>query len=242
MKKLLKRWQRLPIRVRACANLALICLCILLIYITIGSPPLSARHAFRRAEKAELVGPAEILAHIRPKNTAYDHLILADTGDGVILFTYNRWDPTATDLLYVEKTGNLTVVTAPDQTFFPMKNEAYIPVVLFDRESRAVTAELDLTLTADYEGAQYQNTYHLKTERVHNRCFIFALQASSSAPLGAEGQLFFALQNITGNSMADTLDEEIPAVVRFYDETGSLIREETLFIQSAAARAHTAPS
>lgn len=239
MRKFLKCWQRLPAKVLACTNLTLICLCCLVIYIAIGSPSFSARHAFRRAEKAELVGPSNILAHIRPDGTAYRHLILGDDGNGVILFAYNRWNSDATDLLYVEKTGDLTIAAAPGRTFFATKNGACVPVILFDSESGAIRAELDLTLAAEYEGEQCQNTYHLKADRRYNGCFIFTLQTSSMENLGAEGQMLFTLQSITGNSMADTQDMKIPATVRLFDEANNLIREEILFIQSAAAKAHT---
>lgn len=239
MKKLLKLWQRLPLKLRACANAALICLCILLIYIFLGSPSFTVRQAFRRAEKAELVGPSEILAHIRPDGTPYNHLILADDGDGVILYAYDRWDPAATELLYIEKAGDLTIAAAPDDTFYPKENRAVIPIVLFHEGTRAVRAELELTLTADYEGETHQKTYQLQSEQTFDGCFLFSIEVHSQMPLGAEGQLLFTLQTVTGNSMADTRDTVIPATVRLYDQDDDLIREETIQIRSAAALANT---
>lgn len=238
MKKLLKLWPRLPVKLRACANAALICLCLLLIYIFLGSPPFTARQAFRRAEKAELVGPSQILSHVRPEGTPYRHLILADDEDGVILFAYDRWDPDATELLYIEKTGDLTIAAAPDDTFYPKENRAVIPIVLFHEGSRAVRAELDLTLSAHYEGEEHQKTYYLQSQQTFDGCFLFSIDVHSQTPLGAEGQLLFTLQTVTGNSMADTRDNVIPAVVRLYDQEDDLIREETILIRSAAALAN----
>lgn len=187
MKKLLKLWQNLPVKLRACTNAALICLCLLLIYIFLGSPPFTVRQAFRRAEKAEMVGPSEILAHIRPDGTPYSHLILADDEDGVVLFTYSRWDSAVTELLYIEKTGDLTIAAAPDQTFYPKENRASVPIVLFHEGSRAVRAELELTLSADYEGEAHQKTYYLQSEQAFDGCFLFRIEVHSHTPLGGRG-------------------------------------------------------
>ena len=238
MKKLLKLWQRIPVKIRACANLAGIILCVLVIYILIGSPPFSARHAFRRAEKADLVGPSRILAQIQPEGTPYDQLILSDAGDGVILFTYKRRDSAATSLLYAERTGDLTIAAAPDNTYYPSHQQASIPIVLFEKYPQAVRAELDLALSAVYKGTYLQNTYHLTADREYDGCFIFTLQSESPSVLGAEGQLFLTLQQVTGNSTADTRDLVSPATVRLYDSSGSLILEQTISLNSAAAKAH----
>lgn len=231
MKKLLKRWQQLPVKFRACTNIALICLCVLLIYIFVGAPALTPRQAFRRAEKAELVGPAEILEELHMGGYPYNRLILADDGDGVILFTYNRWSQAATDLLYVEKTGDLTIAAAPDQTFYPKENHASAAIILFHEGTRAVRAELDITLTAEYAGESHEKTYALESLMTLDRCFLFSVGAHSQSALGAEGQLLLQLQAVGSNSMADTRDEAIPAVVRLYDKYNNLIREETIFLR-----------
>lgn len=223
MKKLLKRWQRLPVKFRACTNIALICLCALLIYIFVGAPAITPRQAFRRAERAQLVGPAEILEELHVGGYPYNRLILADDGDGVILFTYNRWNRAATELLYAEKTGDMTLAAAPDQTFYPKENHAAVALILYHEGSRAVRAELDLTLTADYEGETHEKTYSLQSLMSLDRCFLFSIEAHSQSALGAEGQLLLQLQNGSRNT--------IPATVRLYDADDNLIREETVLIQ-----------
>lgn len=223
MKKLLKRWQQLPVKFRACTNIALICLCILLIYIFVGAPALTPRQAFRRAEKAQLVGPAEILEDLHVGGYPYSRLILADDGDGVIIYTYNRFHSAATELLYAEKTGDLTIAAAPDQTFYPKENHASIAIILFHEGSRAVRAELDFTLTADYEGETHEKTYSLQSLMTLDRCFLFSIEAHSQSALGAEGQLLLQLQAVNGSA--------IPATLRMYDQNDSLIREETVLIQ-----------
>ena len=215
--------KKLPAKVQACVNIALICLCVLLIYIFVGAPAFTPRQAFRRAEKAELVGPADILENIRTEGTPYSRLILADDGDGVIIYTYNRFDPAATELLYVEKTGDLTIAAAPDRTFYPKENHASIPVIVFHEGTRAVRAELDITLTADYAGQTHEKTYRLESLMTLERCFLFSIEAHSQSALGAEGQLLLQLQSSSVSA--------IPATVRLYDQSGNLIREETIFIQ-----------
>ena len=223
MKKLLKRWQQLPAKFRACTNIALICLCVLLIYIFVGAPAMTPQEAFRRAEKAQLVGPAEILEDLHVGGYPYSRLILADDGDGVILFTYNRWNAAATDLLYVEKAGDLTIAAAPDQTFYPKENHASVAIILFHEGSRAVRAELEFCLTADYEGETHEKTYSLQSLMTLDRCFLFSIETHSQSALGAEGQLLLQLQSANGSA--------IPATVRLFDQDDNLIREETVLIQ-----------
>ena len=234
MKQIRKHWQRLPAWVHAVTNLLGILLSLFLIYVMIGTPAFSVRNAFRRAEKANLVGPSEILAQIRTKDTPDQHLVLAADDDSVTLFTFSRSN--GGELVYIEKETDLTIAAAPDNTFYPLESAAVIPVVLFDNDPRAVRAEVDLALSAEWEGVSYEKTYTLSADRTHDGCFIFTLQSSSNSILGGEGMLLQTLLQVTGNSMADTADLRIPATVRLYDEADNLLTEETITIRSAAAK------
>lgn len=237
MKKLRILLSRLPRKVRICLNILAIALMVFLIYVFAGSPAFTVTTAFRRAEKAQLVGPSEILAQLKPSGTEYDHLVLADTHDSVTLFAYDRWNSRLTTLVYHEKTGPITVTAAPGSTHFWAASSASVPVFIFDSYPDAVRAELDLTLSASYGGEDFEKTYYLTAEREADGYFAFTLKARNAPTLGAEGKAIYILQTICSNSMADTLDVSIPATVRLYDAQDTLIAEETLTIRSAAAQA-----
>ena len=234
-KSIKKRWQKLPMRLRAVTNLLGILLSLFLIYIMIGSPVFSVRDAYRRTEKANLVGPSEILAQVRIKGTPYDHLVLAKGEDSVTLFSFSRGKQGG-ELVYIETEGALTIAAAPDSTYYPLETRAVIPVVLFDNCPTAVRAEVDLTLSADWKDKPEQRTYILSADREYEGCFLFTIEAAGSPMLGGEGMLLQTLLQVTGNSMADTANLNIPAAVRLYDDADNLLVEETIAIRSAAAK------
>ena len=234
MKTIRKRWQRLPVPLRAIINVLGIVLTVFILYVTIGCPPFSVRDAYRRAEKANLVGPSDILAQISPENTPYDHLVLASDETSVTLFSYSR--KTGGELVYLKKDGNLTLAAAPDNTFYPLESKAVIPVVLFDNVPNAQRAEVELSLSTMWQDVPYQKTYILSAERTKPGCFLFTIEARGTPTLGGEGMLLQTLLQVTGNSMADTVNLSIPALVRLYDETNTLMTATHLTIQSAAGK------
>lgn len=236
MISLRKLWHRIPAKIRAFVNIVSIGLCLVAIYIALDTPPFSVEMAFRRAEKANLAGPSEILAQMETAGTPYRHLVAARGADSVTIFTFSWWNDAVTDLLYIETEGDLTIAAAPDATYYPNSQRAVVPVVLFDKVPEAVRAEVDLTLSAEYRGAPRSKTYQLAADRTHNGCFLFTIAVNGTNSLNAEGQLLLTLQQVTGNSLSDTIDTVIPAQVRLYDASGACIREETVLIRSAAAR------
>lgn len=237
MKKLSVLFSRLPRKIRICLNILAIALTVFLIYIFAGSPAFTVAAAFRRAEKAQLVGPSEILAQLHPTGTEYDHLVLASTDGSVTLFAYDRWDSRLTTLVYRPKTGPVTVAAAPGDVHFWSASTANVPVFVFDSYPNAVRAELELTLSTSYDGEDFEKTYHLESDREGSGYFAFTLEARKNPALGPEGRAIYLLQNICSNSMADTLDVAIPATVRLYDAQNILIAEEAITIRSAAAQA-----
>lgn len=237
MRKLRMLVSRLPRKARICLNILTIALAVFLIYVFAGSPAFTVTTAFRRAEKAQLVGPSEILARLRPEGAEYDHLVLAATEDSVTLFAYDRWDSRLTTLVYREKTGPITVLAAPGSTHFWAESSASVPVFVFDSHPDAVRAELELTLSASYKGEDFEKTYCLTASRESSGYFAFTLEARNAPTLGAEGRAIYILQNVCSNSMADTLEVAIPATVRLYNGQDALIAEEALTIRSAAALA-----
>lgn len=230
-----KFWKRLPVKVQACANGVGILACLVLIYIFLGSPVLTAEMAFHRAEKANLVGPGEVLATLKPQGQEYSHLVLAEAEEGVMLYAWDRWNVEAREFVYLAKDGPLTVAAAPGKELLWLQTHASLPVYLFDDYADAVRAELDLTLTGEYEGDFYHNTYQLESNREGEGYFAFEIQTDSSD--GWEGQRLTKLRNVTGNSMADTAQTVIHAAVRLYDANGDLLVDTNLEIRSAASKA-----
>lgn len=232
--------RKLPAKFWVIWNILCILLCLLLIYAFAGGPVFSIRQAFRRAEKANFVGPSKILAVEQMEGMDYDRLVLADAGEGVILYAYDGIESENSDFIYLEKAGDMTVAAAPGDDLLWYQTQVSLPVFLFVNNSHAVRAEMDLTLHGHYMGETFEKTYFLESQRENQGYFRFSLNVRKGGSLGAEGYALYTLRNITGYSMADTSDIAFPATVRLYDEIGQMILEENIVICSAAAKARIA--
>ena len=238
MKKPRKFWHRLPAKLKVCVHLLTVSLLLFLIYAFLGAPAFSSEGTFRRAEKAALVGPATVLGQIRPEGYPCDGIILGEDASGVYLYVMHRWNPEASELIYRQKQGTMTLLAAPGDTLYQYEYQARIPLILFDGCSNdAARAEVDLTLSS----GSFEKTYPLEADRESDGFFYFDLNVRDAGALGEEGNALRLLQEICSNSMAGNPDISFPAAVRLYDASGSLIREETVFIRSAAAQLRDIP-
>lgn len=255
MKTLKRLWLRIPRKTRVCVNILAILLLLVAVYIFLGCPAFSPEHHFRRLEKANLVGPAEIIEIVELPNGVYDQMIVADDGDAVILYCYSlpsyRWDWGT--FVYREKTAPITVLAMPGRHFGFIGQSADLPVLLLHDEPRAVRAELELTLGKNF-GIQetvwesggnvsrrdFEKTYFLEAESDISGYFRFNIHAETdgSDPLQTveetvEGRALKLFSRMfVENGMY--LEEYVPATVRLYDSDGQLIAEESLTIRSPA--------
>ena len=238
MTKLRLFWHRIPRKAKAIGNLLLIAAALFAMYVSLDCPTLTVESQFRRAEKAHLVGPSTILGIEELSGTNFDSLLLADTGDGIILYSFNRNDRFST-LTYRDKMGDVSVLAATIHSLGILEhsNSVDFPIAVFDSFPQAMYAELDITLTAAPH-RDFQKNYTLKAERTNPGYFLFRINTDGTHEIGAEGwalEMFAVISR--DNSYRSYVDLEIPATVRFYDETANLICQHTLTIRSVAAEA-----
>ena len=251
-------WLKIPRKIRVFINIIAIILLISAAYILLGCPALTPTQAFRRVEKSNLTGPAEIIEIIDLPNGLDDHVLVADDGDGVVLFHYNdfdfRWE---NYFLYREKSEGITVLPVPNHTLFG--SELYVldmPILVFHNHPEAIWAELELVIdegmgvpeTKWEEGGEVHTEYFEKTYRMEAANYIdgyfrFNLHTESEdwyvdeygqhrgTPLGNEG---WALQTLCRMmcEFRSYLQEYATATVRLYDVENNLITEETIIIRS----------
>lgn len=233
MKKLKIYLQRLPAKTQVLLHLLTVLMLLSLIYVFLGCPAFTAKEAYRRAEKAAMVGPATIIGQLKPPGYECDAIVLGQDIESVYLFVMDRLNPSASQMIYRKKEGAVTILAAPGDTLYQYEVRARIPLILFDSCPNAVRAELDLTVHAD----SFEKTYHLSAERESTGFFCFDLQTLNPGALGAEGAALRLLQEISSNSMAGNTSVSFPAEVRLYDASCALILEESTCIRSAAAQA-----
>ena len=251
-------WLNIPRKIRVFINIIAIILLISAAYILLGCPALTPTQAFRRVEKSNLTGPAEIIEIIDLPNGLDDHVLVADDGDGVVLFHYSdvvyRWE---NYFLYREKSDGITVLPASTHTHFG--SDLYVmdlPIVVFHEYPGAIWAELELTIDEGMgiperrwveDGEKhieyFEKTYRLEATSDIDGYFRFNLHAESEdwyvdeygqnrgTPLGNEG---WALQTLCRMmcEFRSYLQEYATATVRLYDIDNRLIAEETVIIRS----------
>ena len=258
MKTIVLFFRNIPRKVRICINTLSILLLIATAYILLGCPALTPTQAFRRVEKSNLTGPAEIIETIDLPNGLDDHVLVADDGNGVVLFMYSdfefRWE---NYFLYHEKSQGITVLPVPNHTHFGSDlYELDMPILVFHDHPGAVRAELELVIdeglgipeTKWEEGSEVHTEYFKKTYRMEAVSYIdgyfrFNLHTESKdwyvdeygqkqgTPLGNEG---LALQTLCRMmcEFRSYLQEYATATVRLYDVENHLITEETVIIRS----------
>ena len=232
----LKRWNRIPRPLRILILFACIAIAAFFTYLFCGSPAFTDEQRYRLAERANLVGPAQIL-DIQdislPKSYGYNRIAIADDGDGIILYVWNTELKRYDTLLYRKKVGDVTVYPAQISRFkYDLRGskEIVLPVYAFDNFPEAVRAELDLTLNFNLNRKDYTFEYSLQSEREKAGFFSFYIHANN--PSEAEAMALDAFSFLTGSRYFDP-DSKAVADIRLYDSNDTLLCEETLTILPA---------
>lgn len=221
---------------RILRNLLISFLLIVLIDFLIADAFLIPENEFRREERGNLVGPSTILGKEAIDHSHCHGMIVADAGDGVVLWLYGK-DIGRTYFSYREKYEENMIVAAPGSFGFMFVTDTLqLPIVLFDNVPKAAEATLDFTLTTNYNGEDFSKHYHLETKRTAQGYFLFTLETAADnerGDLGAEGAAINRFAYIsTGESKY--ADLAIPVDIRFYDLIGQLIETDTVYVRSDA--------
>ena len=230
MKKLMKR---IPRPLLVLIHIAVTLLCILMIYITLGSPSFTAEMQYRRLEKSHMVDPATILG--TETVNGKDKILIAKNDTQLMLFFYNDGiTVSSTDLLIRENCGDLTILPAVELLSDYRERANYgVPIILFDEHPQAVHAELRLTIPLEVYNnsgqATIQNeTYLLKSTRVSDGYFRFNIEHSNRM-----SKMLETLANASrGYNNDDALIAEIPFSVRLYDANDRLIVDEVIYFRT----------
>lgn len=250
MRKLKQFWKSIPRKGKIAINLLLMALVSFGIYLFLGCPAFTAEQRYRRAERAHMVGPAKILEIYAPEGSNYQYVLVAEEPGAVIFYLYSDIPGSTGDLYYREKTGDLTVLAAPN--ILPGSSSMQVvdlPVFLFDEYPEALRAELEITLSETVNDEYFEKTYHLESSREAEGYFHFNIHAEAEGTytdlygftlpneLGAEGIVLRQFSQMCGYADSFNLRPQ-PVTVRLYDESGALILEETLQIRCVSDMAH----
>ncbi len=241
-RKFTNRWSSLPRPLRVLLLLTGIALTCFFIYIFLDSPTFTDEQRYRRAEKANLVGPAKILdIQELPelKRNDYDRIVIADDGDGIIMYLWNTEHDYYEKLVYRKKIGDVTIYAAPIvNVFYDWHDfeEIIVPIYAFDNFPNAVRAELDLTLEIFEVGEPHIYHYSLESVREKSGFFCFFIYANTTPrPSGSgseENSALYSFTALTDQCTSHALHPQRGALatIRLYDKDNLLVHEEMLSI------------
>ena len=146
-RKRMPRWLRFALD----ALLALVLL--LAAYVSLGCPFRGETAAFRSAEKANLVGPSEIIDRMDIRKdwlyARWDRLLIGDDGEEV-LFWFSRRSPDTEVLRRCEKTEGMLLLPLPGCNVLTASNlqrDMAVPLFLFADDPAAVKATVCIRLS-----------------------------------------------------------------------------------------------
>ncbi len=212
-------------------NFILIAVLILLMYIFLGCPAFTPTQQFRREEKANGVGPAEILDTISLEEYSYlypyDQMIIAESDHGATVFCYDSSNLRRNELTYRSFAKEETVFAVPSTTGynFSSRKEASIPILVFDDVEAAQRAEMRIFVNVTGDAGNFQKEYFLNAERQTDGYILFTLSAMSDVQLGFEGTALNELTRVNANV-------SVPVEISYYDRDDNLITMKKFSMRS----------
>ena len=238
MKRLFRRITR---KHRFCLDVSLTLLLLLAVIATVGIPAVGDEARFRRAEKAGLAGPSEIL-DLFPvpeewRGVRYDRLLIADAGDEILFYPFYEHGYGA--LCRREKTDGLLLVPAPTTTM-GTDSGTVLPLFLFVDEPAAVRAEVTLHLsnTVEIELSQVRGTDAAEEPDEYTRDGFFRFNIPMPENQWSRKYDLLCLLWET-NAFRSTAAGEYPAHIRLYDAAGNLLETREYVIRSRAMDAQS---
>ena len=216
--------------VKAVIFLLLALMMVLTVYIGLGSPPLDVEMAFRRAERAHMVGPSTILGEFSNGLAYPSCVIVAETKNSHILYVDQR-QPLGYRRFYTNpKEGELDNYTfraypkTGHAALYNVSTTANSPLqlVLFDRNPNAVRAEMEAELTFLYREEVCTMRIQTASVRENGKFFLISL----SKPQGSSEQWYRAMDQLISRSI-NTSENQTEITVRLYDAQGDLIATES---------------
>ncbi len=150
--------------------LIIISLAVLSSFIEKDSP--TAEIAFRKKEKQQLVGPAEIVATMEVTHSWYNRMMVGVSEHGLTVFSWHGDQNFDGGLLrYYEKDGSVTIFCPCGDGRLPVAEDAQIPFFAITDHINAVSATLILELS--YKGQTEE--IELQAKRSEGGYFLFSL-------------------------------------------------------------------
>ncbi len=186
------------------------------LYVLSDSPSPTAEIAFRRKEKQNLIGPAEIVEIMDFEDNRYDHLLIGRSDHGYTFFEWNDRDPDDGVLSYQPKAKGATLFCTEYSYQDIYYGQGWLPIFAFVDTPLALSAKLTLT-TTNKEGETVH--YPLEAQRSEDGYFLFSWETWNLR----SKDFWLVQQLITGAYNNYVLSGTATATLELYDRNGELL-------------------
>ena len=146
-------WRKIPRRLRFALDALLALTLLTAVYVALGCPFGGETAMFRRAEKANLMGPSKIIDRLDARKdwlmVSWDRLLIGDDGEEIIFWTHRRGVKNGS-LIRLEKTDGILLMPLPDCAAADAERllkDSVMPLFLFADDPAAVKATVQLRLS-----------------------------------------------------------------------------------------------
>ncbi len=151
-----------------------------ILYVSIGSPPFSPEMAMHRREKAQLVGPSQVIGKVEAVSKTREYLLVGETEYGYCFYMFD-------DKFHLWDAGGLTYVEKGTRECFLTENLYYIngfdvfPVFAIAENPKAVRAKLTLESKSERDPI-YAETHTAEAELTCGVFYQFAVDMTDMYP------------------------------------------------------------
>ena len=249
MRKAFQLLRRIPKPLRIFFDLLLAALLFFAWFIARGGPRYSEEERFRRAEKANLVGPSVLLDKTYVQGdwipTHYNRLLIGDSGDEILFYTLvNGRRNTEMDgaLIRRDKSDGILLTPLPggvDEPVSGVSEPLVIPLFLFVDDPAAVRAEVRLKLPDKQELRLSQVRGEDRAGEnegwyVKEQYFLFRLAVSPELWNSPDNQNPWQAL-VRTNQLYSKTWREVPAEILLYDGEDRLMETREYVIRSRVA-------
>lgn len=172
--------------------------------------------AFRRQEKINLIGPAEIIATIDFPHGGYDHMMIGESEYGYTFYEWydhSGWDDGV--MTYIPRQKGATIHCTYYQYGSAEYTQDWLPIFAFADHPGAVSAQLTLTTSQNGETISYP----LEADRSEEGYFLFVWKT-----MGIRGNDFRLIQQLIANQHREyILDGSATATLTLFDKNGNAL-------------------
>lgn len=187
-----------------------------MLYVLSGAPSHNAKIAFRRKEKQNLIGPAEIVEILNFEDNCFDHLLIGRSDYGYTFFEWNERYPDDGELSYQPRAKGATLFCTKYSYQDISYGQGWLPIFAFVDLPAAYSARLTLAITTEHG----ESTYLLETQRSQEGYFLFRLDTPN---LKAE-EFWVTQQLIAGNYMGYVQIGTATATLEVYGRDATLLQ------------------